>query len=133
MSQIIKFSSELRNLTLVERLVDKISEKYKINPDLYGNILISITEACNNAIVHGNRLNSEKSVEVKFEYENKLLIVNVSDEGEGFNFNNLPDPTNSENIEKLDGRGIFLIKNLADSVEFFNNGKQIKMTFNLYL
>lgn len=131
MSSTVRFSSDLNNLTLIENLVDKISEQYQINPDLYGNILISLTEACNNAIVHGNKLISDKFVDVSYYCRNNELILEIIDEGEGFDFKNLPDPTSPENIEKVDGRGIFLIKNLSDKIEFFNNGSKIKITFNL--
>jgi len=131
MAPVLKFSSELRNLSLAEQLVDKISTKHKISHDLYGNILISLTEAVNNAIVHGNRLDNSKMVEIIYSCNKKTLVLCVKDEGNGFNFNVLPDPTSPENIEKLDGRGIYLIKNLADNVEFSQNGTQIEMKFNL--
>ena len=55
----------------------------------------------------------------------------VEDEGEGFDLASVPDPTLPENIEKLSGRGIFLMRNLADEVSFENNGSKIKLTFSI--
>jgi len=127
----VKFTSELKNISLAEQLVDLISTKHKISNDLYGNILISLTEAVNNAVVHGNKLDASKQVEISYKCDKHNLVLNVKDEGLGFNYNVLPDPTSSENIEKLNGRGIFLIKNLADEVKFLNNGTQIEMKFKL--
>jgi len=69
---------------------------------------------------------------VLFEIEitEKEIIVEVSDSGEGFDFLNLPDPTDPTNIEKGSGRGIFIMKNLSDSLEYENNGSKVVMKFS---
>jgi serine/threonine-protein kinase RsbW len=125
----IKISSTNTNIRLVEKLIDDVCQVYKVNEDSYGNILIAVTEAVNNAIQHGNQNNPEKFVEIGFNNVNQLLTFNVSDEGNGFNYNALPDPTDPANIDKPHGRGIFLMRNLADSVEFLNNGKTVMLSF----
>lgn len=126
----LKFASKTENLVLVEKLIDKVCEQFRINEDYYGNILVALTEAVNNAILHGNKQNPEKSIDVRFEQNNGCICFIVKDEGEGFDHNNIPDPTNPENIEKPNGRGVFLMQNLADKVEFSDNGRMVKLNFN---
>lgn len=127
----LNFSSQPKNLALVEKLIDEICENYNINDDYYGNILISITEAVNNAIQHGNKYDPEKCVEIAFESYHGVLSFSVKDEGPGFDYKNLPDPTDPGNIEKINGRGIFLMKNLADEVTFSKNGRIVELNFNI--
>ena len=133
MKKTINFSSVPENLALVEKMVDEICSDYNINEDYYGNILISITEAVNNAIQHGNKYDPAKQVMVEFDADNDLeyLSFKISDEGEGFDVTNLPDPTEPENIEKLSGRGIFLMRNLADTVGFSSDGSEVELNFKL--
>ncbi len=127
---ITKISSKADNLRLVEKLIDDVCQVYKVNEDAYGNILIAVTEAVNNAINHGNQNNPNKFVNIGFKTDNKQLVFSVSDEGTGFNYTDLPDPTDPSNIDKPNGRGVFLMKNLADSIEFLQNGKTVLLAFN---
>ena len=129
--QKLRFPSKAENIALVEKLVDEVCSEYKVNEDFYGNILVALTEAVNNAIYHGNKANPQKQVELVFEPDEKELLFVVQDEGPGFNFNNLPDPTDPANLEKENGRGIFLMRHLADSVEFEDCGKKVKLKFRL--
>jgi len=133
MKKSINFSSVPENLALVEKMVDEICSDYNINEDYYGNILISITEAVNNAIQHGNKYDPGKQVQVEFDADNDLeyLCFKISDEGDGFDVTNLPDPTEPDNIEKLNGRGIFLMRNLADNVGFSSDGREVELNFKL--
>ncbi len=133
MKRTINFSSIPENLTLVEKLVDDICIDHNINADYYGNIMISITEAVNNAIQHGNKYDPSKSVEVGFNTDNdaEVLSFTIEDEGDGFDFNSLPDPTEPKNVEKLNGRGIFLMKNLADEVDFSKEGRVVELNFKM--
>jgi serine/threonine-protein kinase RsbW len=125
----IEIGSDLRNLTDVELLIDTVCEDLSLNEDHYGNILIAVTEAVNNAIIHGNNYNSEKQVKIHAEMKDEKLVFTVEDEGVGFDYTNLPDPTAPENLEKPDGRGIFLMKNLSDEVIFDHNGSKVSITF----
>ncbi len=130
--KIISFSSQLSNLSFAESTLLAISEKVEISSDVYGNILLSLSEAINNAIVHGNQLSESKQVYVAYKIEGKLLHFYVKDEGAGFDHELVADPTEIENLEKLTGRGVFIILTLADTVEFsYDGGQIIKMTFNL--
>lgn len=125
----IEIASSLSNITKVEALIDRVCDELGLNEDFYGNILIAVTEAVNNAIVHGNQSVESKQVTIEVDYEGTNLTFNVIDTGEGFDFQNLPDPTAPENIEKPDGRGIFLMKNLSDEVNFDLNGSKVSITF----
>lgn len=127
----LSFGSDLEEISSVERFIDSVCADYNISEEVYGNILIATIEAVKNAIVFGNNSDKEKPVGVTAYTANGSLIISVKDGGNGFDYDNLPDPTLPENIEKLSGRGVFLIKNLADKTEFLDNGSRIKMTFNL--
>ena len=127
----LNITSSSDNIRLVERLVEDVCDVFNLNEDNYGNILIAVTEAVNNAIYHGNKGNPEKHIKIGFESGDKNIKFSVADEGKGFDYNNLPDPTDPLNLDKPNGRGVFLMKNLADKVEFNNNGQQVFLTFKL--
>jgi serine/threonine-protein kinase RsbW len=127
--QSIEIASSLDRIAEVESMIDSVCEELSLNEDSYGNVLIAVTEAVNNAIVHGNHSLPEKRVVVSVEQNEKKVVFTVHDEGEGFDFENLPDPTAPENLEKLDGRGIFLMKSLSDGVEFDESGSKVSITF----
>jgi len=129
----IKFQSVPENLTKVEEFIEFVCTKYDVGPDVFGNVLVSVTEAVNNAIYHGNHSISEKMVEVAHSYNKELKKISfiVTDEGDGFDYNNLPDPTAPENIEMIGGRGVFLIKQLADWVIFNDVGNVVELQFKV--
>ncbi|MFN8862917.1 MAG: ATP-binding protein [Flavobacteriales bacterium] len=128
----LRFPSIIENIHLAEKLVDEVCTEYQVKEEFYGEILISITEAVNNAIVHGNKMNPERQVTLTFELagEKRLRFI-IEDEGAGFNYDNLPDPTAPENIEKPHGRGVFLMRNLADSCEFEDQGRIVILEFSV--
>ncbi len=126
----LRISSDSQNIKLVEQVIDDVCEEYKVNEDRYGNILIAVTEAVNNAIQHGNNNDPKKNVIIKYNVEPNGITFSIADEGKGFDYKNLPDPTAPENIDKINGRGIFLMKNLADALEFNQDGKEVHLKFN---
>ncbi|WP_010419054.1 ATP-binding protein [Anaerophaga thermohalophila] len=125
------FKSEIKNINLVERLIDDISAKYQLHSDIYGKLLLAVVEGVNNAIVHGNKLESDKDVILQYQITDKDIQFVITDSGSGFDYWNLPDPTKPENIEKTHGRGIFLMKHLADKVQFNEKGNEVRVVFNL--
>jgi serine/threonine-protein kinase RsbW len=129
--QTLKFAASSENMAIVEKLVDEICAEYKVNEDNYGNILVALTEAVNNAIHHGNKGNPEKMVHLTFEANGNSLCFTVRDEGPGFDYDSLPDPTDPENLEKPNGRGVFLMKHLADHIEFKENGSLVSIHFRM--
>src|SRR4051812_37619805 len=123
--QTLKINSNTQSLRLVERLIEDVCQVYGVNEDSYGNMLIAVTEAVNNAIHHGNQDDPDKFVRIGFESEDKKLIFSVTDEGKGFDYSNLPDPTDPANLDKISGRGVFLMQNLTDSIKFEQEGKKV--------
>jgi serine/threonine-protein kinase RsbW len=117
------------NIRMIESFIDNAKEKYKLDDDIYGNIMIAVTEAVNNAIKHGNRNDSTKNVSLSLALEEGLIKFKVEDEGGGFDHEHLPDPTAPENLEKPGGRGIFLMKHLSDEVEFAEGGRIVELRF----
>ena len=126
----ISIPSEYAAVSKVETLVDKVCNDLGVQEDFYGNVLIAVTEAVNNAIQHGNLFNNELEVSVSVGDKSEEFCFSVLDQGKGFDFNNLPDPTSPDNIEKENGRGIFLMKSLADEVEFDNEGRSVNIYFS---
>jgi serine/threonine-protein kinase RsbW len=116
MGQQISFTSKAENLNQVEVLINTVCKDYEVNEDYYGNILIALTEAVNNAIHHGNKSNPNKTVTLGFYAENSILKFTVEDEGPGFDYQNLPDPTDPK---------------LADEIDFASEGAIVTMSFNL--
>ena len=117
------------NIRIIESFIDNAKERFQLDDDLYGNIMIAVTEAVNNAIKHGNAEEKEKNVYLSLSLDSNLLKFTIKDEGIGFNYNNLPDPTSPENINKPGGRGIFLMKHLSDEVEFMDGGRVVVLSF----
>lgn len=127
----LELKSHPKNVSVIEPYVNQIVEEYGVDTEMYGNILISLTEAVNNAIIHGNDHDEEKSVSVQLRKNDKCLNFAITDQGKGFNFNDLPDPTAPENILKIGGRGVFLMRQLADLVIFSNEGSTVEVQFKL--
>jgi serine/threonine-protein kinase RsbW len=125
----IQIPSLMENIRIVESFIDNAKEQYKIDDDIYGNIMIAVTEAVNNAIQHGNRQDQHKNVSLTLELSDSRIAFVIQDEGNGFDYHKLPDPTAPENLELEGGRGIFLMQNLADEVNFYNNGSAVELMF----
>ena len=127
----IEIPSLSENIRIVESFIDNAKDKYQIDDDIYGNIMIAVTESVNNAIKHGNNNEKDRNVELSLNFEDTTLEFVVKDQGHGFDFENLPDPTAPENLDKPGGRGIFLMRHLCDEVSFQENGSQVTLCFYL--
>jgi len=122
--------SDYQSLIVVEKLVGGVCKEFGVKEDAFGNVLIAVSEAVNNAIQHGNKDIKHAKVEVKVANHEDTFCIQVKDEGKGFGFHELPDPTAPENLLKDSGRGVFLMKNLADEVEFLNTGSIVNLYFH---
>jgi serine/threonine-protein kinase RsbW len=127
----IQIPSLIENIRIIESFIDNAKERFNLDDDIYGNIMIAVTESVNNAIRHGNQSDKDKNVYLSLNIGDEIVVFTIMDEGAGFDFDNLPDPTAPENLEKPGGRGIFLMKNLSDEVEFSNNGNTVQLSFYL--
>ncbi len=125
----IVIPSITENIRMIESFIDNAKEKFSLNDDIYGNIMIAITEAVNNAIKHGNNNDASKNVSLTLLMKENMIKFKVEDQGTGFDYQHLPDPTAPENIEKPGGRGIFLMKHLSDEVDFKENGRIVELSF----
>ncbi len=125
----IQIPSLADNIRIVESFIDNSKDKFNIDDDIYGNIMVAITEAVNNAIIHGNGSDVTKNVSLTLYIEENQLKFVVNDEGPGFDYENLPDPTAPENIDKPGGRGIFLMRHLSDEVNFSDGGRSVELIF----
>ena len=125
----IVIPSITENIRIIESFIDNIKEKFSLDDDIYGNIMIAVTESVNNAIMHGNKNNRTKNVTLSLSLNDNTINFKIKDEGIGFDYQNLPDPTSPENIDKPSGRGIFLMKHLSDEVNFSNNGSLVELSF----
>lgn len=125
----IVLPSDYQSLIDVERLVGTVCDEFGVQADAFGNVLIAVSEAVNNAIQHGNQNIPNAKVALKVANQDDLFCIQINDEGSGFSHQNLPDPTAPENLLKDSGRGVFLMKNLADEVEFLNTGSTVNLYF----
>jgi serine/threonine-protein kinase RsbW len=121
--------SKLSDICRLEDYLKVIFDLEKLPVDRYGDVLITLTEAVNNAIIHGNLLDEGKTVRISYKFAKKILTIIVEDEGKGFDPETIPDPTCTERIEECGGRGVRIMEALSDSICFHNNGSCIKLGF----
>ena len=126
----LALKSSLDETSKLIAFVEEISDDYNINNNYFGNILVALSEAVENAIIHANKLNDTKKVSIEFSSSQAGLSFKVTDEGEGFNLDGIPDPTEAKNDEKK-GRGVDLIKKLTDSVDYNNESHTLELIFKI--
>lgn len=131
MKKNIQIPSSLKYIHVIEEYIDEVRSEFNIDDSVYGNIHLAVVEAVTNAIIHGNKSDESKEIFFKSEKSDTTIRFIVKDQGKGFNADTIPDPTLPENREKISGRGVFLIKNLADQVAFEENGTSLHMIFQL--
>jgi serine/threonine-protein kinase RsbW len=127
----LQLPSQMDSIAQLEALIEEIADKYQIADDTFANMMTCLSEAVNNAIVHGNKLNPAKKVIVNAEIDGRRIVWTVTDEGDGFDPDYIPDPTAPENLESLTGRGVFIIKQLADQCVFNGYGNEIELHFKM--
>ncbi|HEY8928365.1 MAG TPA: ATP-binding protein [Mucilaginibacter sp.] len=127
----LQLPSKQESITVLENLIEEIADKHSVSEDTFANMMTCLNEVAINAIVHGNKLDESKKVIINADIENKRIIWTVTDEGEGFDYNNLPDPTAPENLENLTGRGVYIVKHLADQCIFNSKGNEVELHFKI--
>jgi serine/threonine-protein kinase RsbW len=128
----VVLDSEKKSIGYVEPLIHLISEVIDLPMERYYNILIAVTEAVNNAIIHGNKLDPKKKVTISLIVAQNQIDVIVMDQGAGFDPSKVADPRQTENLLKENGRGVFLIKELSNDCDICSSigGTKVKMLFN---
>lgn len=118
----------------VEPFLRSITELGVLGQDRYHSMLVAVTEAVNNAIVHGNKGMEYLFVEIDVRTSEAEIIATITDHGSGFDPNQVPDPRLPENLLRDGGRGVFLIQQLADVVEFYptQQGTTVMLKYIVY-
>ena len=114
----VSICSALDNLDLIQILTDSLTEFMSFDEDSAHWIGMSVRESVTNAIQHGNRLDTNKKVDIRFQVLPDRISIFVKDQGDGFCVDEIPSPLDSENLLKPSGRGIFYIRTFMDEVEF---------------
>lgn len=127
----LELSSCPESITKVEPFLQQICTQYNLSDELYFNILLVLTEAINNSILHGNGADPCKSVKVKLRPSKAALSFTITDEGCGFNPDKLPDPTSPPCLLKPNGRGVFLMRKLSDDLQYSEDGTKVEIKFKL--
>ncbi len=115
----------------IEQAFRKVLDLIGANEEIF-KVKLALEEALTNAMRHGNALEPGRYVKVRIKADHKQIMLDVHDEGKGFDFYSLPDPTHTDNAARPSGRGVFLMRNIMDQVEFYDNGSGVKMTKKLF-
>jgi serine/threonine-protein kinase RsbW len=113
----LEVESNPNNLIIVEEFVNFFAVELGLDEEKINGLLLAVTEATTNAMIHGNKNNSLKLVRIYVTVENSVITIKVKDEGVGFDPAKVPDPTNPENLLKDSGRGLYLMRVYMDSMD----------------
>lgn len=122
-------SSTFEESEKVPDIVEKIAKECSLNDDETGNFMLLLSEAVTNAIEHGNENDPKKKVIIHIEINSTEISASIQDEGIGFNPQTTKDPLDEKNLMETRGRGLFLLKEIADTLTFSENGT--KLSFSL--
>jgi serine/threonine-protein kinase RsbW len=124
-------SSRIESIDEAAMAAAQAATESGVGEDSLFGIDLAMREAMANAVKHGNKLDETKKVRISFEKKPDAFEITIRDEGEGFDFENLPDPTDPANLLKASGRGAFLMRNFMDEVQWQlhpQGGTVVKMT-----
>lgn len=114
----LEIDSDPNNLITVEEFVNYFSKDLGLDDERLNGLLLSVTEATTNAIIHGNKSDRSKIVKIDAVKENNVLIITIKDEGVGFDPAIVPDPTHPDNLLKDSGRGLYLMRVYMDELHY---------------
>ncbi|MGB5848349.1 MAG: ATP-binding protein [Ignavibacteriaceae bacterium] len=129
----LEIESDPNNLITVEEFVNYFCKDVNLPDEKLANIFLAVTEATTNAIIHANKCDTNKIVTVDAYVENSKLIIKIKDEGEGFEPDNIPDPTEPENLLKDSGRGIYLMRVYMDDMKYIRTDSGMELVFTINL
>ncbi|MFN8396878.1 MAG: ATP-binding protein [Bacteroidia bacterium] len=128
----LEISSDPERIHEVEQFIEEIRDHLGFKDDVYGNVMIAVTEAVNNSILHGNRGDDSKTVRIQCSSLNPYrIMMAIEDQGIGFDPEALPDPTAPENVMRESGRGVFLMRTLSNAIRFHDQGRRVEMEFDI--
>ena len=120
-----------KELVHVEKFLKQIFKKENLPEKAFNKVLLCVSEAVMNCIEHGNKNEWEKKVTIEASYKNNNLRIEISDEGEGFDLNDIADPTTEGNIKNDSGRGIYIMKSICSTLNFRDKGKCVEIKIEL--
>ena len=123
--------SEYEEAEKVEGLLNELQSALGFDDDFYARLMLTVSEAATNGIVHGNKLDPTKKVTILAKADDSQLTITTTDEGEGFDPDAVANPLEEENLLKTSGRGVFLMKEFADEVEYRDDGRTLVLKFIL--
>lgn len=129
-THILVIKSKLDEIEKVDQFLHNIFDFHKLPEKCFNKVFLCVSEAVNNSIVHGNKKVYHKQIEVIINCMEQSLSVTISDEGEGFDIQKIPDPTHKDNILKESGRGIHIIKTISDKLEFNEQTNSLHFQIN---
>ncbi len=127
----LTLSSDLEELDKLEAFARNITDAVSCDADKAHQIMLVLTEAVTNAILHGNKQQPEKSVEITAALSPERVVLSVRDQGTGFDPESIPNPLKDENLLKSSGRGVWLMHEFADEVRFRDHGREVELEFHL--
>ncbi len=125
------FASTLNNIKMIDIIVHAVKKNSILTDFQESEIRLLLCESITNAIVHGNNNEAEQPVEVRFEMLTDGIKFIIFDQGSGFDLNQVPNPTLSENIEKIGGRGVYIIQQLCLFTEYLTHSNAFIFTYPL--
>ena len=129
-SFILSLKSTFEESERIPSFVEDLQSKSSLNDEESSTLMLLLSEAVTNAIEHGNLNDEAKNVDVQILIDDKKITTTVTDEGEGFDPSTLKDPLKEENLLATGGRGIFLIRELSDEIEFEDDGRTIRFAIH---
>ena len=126
-ASVMRINSHLSEINSVVEDIVKLLDSFKVDKPASFDIRLCLQEALINAIKHGNKNNNNLPITITYSVAKDRFEVSVQDNGSGFDYKKIPNPTDNENLLKTSGRGIYLIKYLMDEVSFNKNGNKITM------
>lgn len=127
----IIFSSTFEEIEKLEGFLNTLQSDLSFDDEAYAKMMLVVSEAVTNGIMHGNQQDASKKVTLSVESNGSLITFVVTDEGEGFDPNDIPDPLEEDNLLNTSGRGVFLMGEYADKAEYSNNGTTLTLAFSI--
>lgn len=127
----LDISSDVKNINQVRLFLEQIFVELNLNQSCFNQVFLCLSEALTNSIVHGNRSVDSKMVHISISFSGRELFIEIADEGDGFSFENISDPTCAENIRRESGRGIFLIRHFAKELVYMDGGRKVLIKYLL--
>ena len=129
--KVLTLKSEYEEVEKVEGLLNELQTELGFDDEFYARLMLTVSEAATNGIVHGNKLDTSKTVKMVAESDGATLTFTTKDEGDGFDPDDVADPLAEENLLKPSGRGVFFMKEYADEVEYSEKGTKLVLRFTL--